>query len=415
MVLVFAMLAVVAIVGCSEKLEGSANCASLCPEQSVPLRDTLVDVPPGDTSVGGFPVIGSEPYLLLSHFGDTLETRVIVRYDTLDQSFIHNAEDSAITSLDSVRVRLSILPDSARGVTSPVIIRVYDVDTTSADTVAAGLLPLFRPDRLLGEGTYTSSDLLQDSLLVPVDPDSVLAKLKAGAHVRLGFAIEGQSAELRFASSEGGTPPLLEYRVSADSSVPTTTVVPQSNSAKVPFISGGLVDFTIVAANRSTPGGDLIAVGGVPASRALVRFQVPSYIVDSSTVVRATLLLTQAPNPASPRSGDSISLSPVPVTVSGLITDPRTLFSFAGVTGLLGLTTQRLVPKDSGVRSFEIAPLVRTWKTIPDSLNPRLVIIRADSEFTVPGQVLFFSSRAPAGVRPQLRLIFVPRSNYGLP
>lgn len=416
-VLAFAMLAVVAIVGCSEKLEGSAACATLCPGQTVPARDTILDVPPGDTSLSAFPVIGTEDWLLLANFGDTLETRVIVRYDTLAADFIHNGLDSAVTHLDSVRVRLTLLPDSMRKAVAPTTVNVYDVDTTAADTVAAGLLALFRPDRLVGSATFTGSSFAGDTLTIPLDPDSIVTKIQAGAHVRLGFAIQSGngSAELRFSSSEGLDPPLLEYKVSPDTAVKTVTNSPISDGANVPFIGGGLQDYTIVAVNASQPSGDVLAVGGVPAARALVRFFVPAYIVDSSTVVRATLFLTQAPDRTSPQAGDSISISPVAVQTSSLITDPHTLFTFAGAPGSLGLAPQRFLPSDSGQRSFEIAPLVRTWKGIADSLNPRAVVLRADSELTVPGQALFYSSRAPASVRPRLRLTFIPRSNFGMP
>jgi hypothetical protein len=417
MVFMLATLAVVAIVGCSEKLEGSANCATLCPEQTVPVRDTVLDVPPGDTSVSGFPTIGTEDFIIVGKFGDTLETRGIVRFDSLGKNFF-NVTDSAVTHVDSARVLLKLIPDSTGLGASPFTINIYDVDTTAADTVTAGLLPLFREDRLIGGGVFTPAQLAQDTLSIPLIGDSLVAKIKAGARLRLGFAIRPQGNStpvLRFSSTEGGDPPQLVYRVSADTSVPRVFVSPLSEGANIPFVAGALADFTIVAVNAFAPDPALLTVGGVPGTRAMVRFAVPSYIVDSSTIVRATLMLTQAPNRASARAADSISVSPVPVLASSVLTDPRTVFSFVGVPGSLGLQSLRVLPSDSGVRSFEIAPLVRTWKGVADSLNPRVIVLRADSELVVPGQATFFSSKAPIGVRPRLRLTFVPRSNYGLP
>lgn len=418
MVFAIAALAVAVVAGCTDKLNGGATCATLCPEQVVPLRDTTLDVATGDTSVTGFPSIGTESYIVVGKFGDTLETRGIVRFDTLAQDFTHSGLDSAITSLDSVRLVLELLPDSNPPSRAPFTLNVYDVDTTAADTVAAGLLPLFRPSRLLGSSTYSAGDLAGDSLKIPLDPDSILAKIKAGAHVRLGIAIQPTGADspaLRFSSTENGAAPHLEYRVSPDTAVALVSNVPQSSGANVPFIAASLADYTIVAYNASVADPSLLAVGGVPGARSIVRFSVPSYIVDSSTVVRATVLLTQAPNRASARAGDSILISPVPVLVSSVISDLHTLFSFVGAPGDLGLSSSRVVPADSGVRSFEIAPLVRTWKGVADTLNPRVVVLRADSELVKPGEALFFSSKAPAAVRPKLRITFVPRSNYGLP
>jgi hypothetical protein len=39
----------------------------------------------------------------------------------------------------------------------------------------------------------------------------------------------------------------------------------------------------------------------------------------------------------------------------------------------------------------------------------------AGTEGQRPAQIDFFSSRAPAALRPRLRITFVPAINYGLP
>ena len=81
-----ALGAVASIAACSEKLEAGRSCPLLCPEQAISLRDTVIDGVVTDTTVLGLPPIGSESYLMLASHGDTAETRVIVRYDTLPQS-----------------------------------------------------------------------------------------------------------------------------------------------------------------------------------------------------------------------------------------------------------------------------------------------------------------------------------------
>ena len=53
------------IVACSEDLNGTAGCPSLCPEQNVESQDTLLEAFVAvDTTVVGYPAIGTETRLL---------------------------------------------------------------------------------------------------------------------------------------------------------------------------------------------------------------------------------------------------------------------------------------------------------------------------------------------------------------
>ena len=62
-------------------------------------------------------------------------------------------------------------------------------------------------------------------------------------------------------------------------------------------------------------------MGGLPAKRINMRFDIPSYSVDSSTVVRAALVLTQIPN-RNMDPGDSVIVSPALVLAAKAVTDP---------------------------------------------------------------------------------------------
>ena len=67
------------------------------------------------------------------------------------------------------------------------------------------------------------------------------------------------------------------------------------------------------------------------------RFNVPSRIVDSTTVVRASLLLTQMPNRLlNPR--ESIYVFPVPVLARPAVTNIRSRCSSSGRTASSGST-----------------------------------------------------------------------------
>ncbi|HET7374144.1 MAG TPA: hypothetical protein VFJ20_12180, partial [Gemmatimonadaceae bacterium] len=156
------------IAACSDKLEAGKSCPLLCPEQAITLRDTIIDAVFGDTTISGLPPIGSETFLMLSSHGDTVETRAIVRFDTLEQTFLAaNSADSTIKKLDSALLVLPIAkPDSAHRPATPVTIEVYDVDTAATDTASSILGALFRPDRFLGSKTFAPESLL-DTIRVP--------------------------------------------------------------------------------------------------------------------------------------------------------------------------------------------------------------------------------------------------------
>src|SRR3954464_5652344 len=79
----------VSLVACQEKLEAGAGRPGTCPQRDVQLKDPITDAIAVDSSVPGFPVIGEEQPLLLAARGDTLDTRVIFRFDTIGKTYAH--------------------------------------------------------------------------------------------------------------------------------------------------------------------------------------------------------------------------------------------------------------------------------------------------------------------------------------
>src|SRR5512138_297727 len=151
--------AVGSIVACREDLNGAAGCPSLCPEQNVESKDTLLESFVAiDTTVVGFPAIGTESRLLLASRGDTLDARAVMRFDTLTQQFTRGGTDSTIYAVDSARVNLT-LDSLGTKATQPVTVEVYDVDTAVVDTAVSVGLTLFRADRLIGGKTFAVSEL----------------------------------------------------------------------------------------------------------------------------------------------------------------------------------------------------------------------------------------------------------------
>jgi hypothetical protein len=425
--LLVAVASTLAITACAEKLEGGASCPLLCTQQSATLVDTTIDGVVFDTSIVGLPPIGAERLLMLASHGDSLDARAIVRFDTIPQSFSKsNGLDSVIVKLDTAELWLPILkPDSAHRPSGPITIEAYNVDsippdsvTLPTDTVASVLATLFRPGRLLASKTFAPESLL-DTLRIPLPTDTVLDRVVNGKSLRIGFRLvpqAGQGYDIQIGTTQVGAPVELHLVPSLDTATVPVNVTPLSKTPfNQEFLAGPLADYSIIVKGGSaiTPA-NVIAVGGVPSRRALLRFDVPSRIVDSTTIVRASLLLTQSPN-RKLSTKDSIFVFPAAVLASSSITDTRTLLQFVGAIGQFGLDSVAMSPADSGLRSFEIVSLVRTWRGTTNDISPRAIALRSNGEGGSPVEINFFSSRVGGAVRPRLRITYVPQTSFGLP
>jgi len=413
-----ALLAILvsSVVACSEDLNGSAGCPSLCPEQSVESRDTVLDgFVAIDTTVLGYPPIGTETRLLLASRGDTLDARAVMRFDTLTQQFTRGGTDSTIYALDSAVVNL-VLDTTGTKATQPVTIEVYDVDTTVVDTAVSAALALFRPDRLIGGKTYAVTEL-KDSLRVPLQNDKVLTKLRGAAprRLRIGFKLaSAASAQLRIVAREGGGAPTLSYDPSPDTAVRAiinsqSSLTPTDN----PTLRSDLTDYQLVAKSLSNSAGNLLGVGGLPAQRTYLRFDLPQRLIDSATVVRATLLLTQVPA-SSVDAGDSLTIYPQVVRAAIGLTDvPRSAGILNGPR--VEIDSLRVKPSDGGVRAIEIVGALRQWKAVGPTTLQRAIVLRSSTEGASAPAALFYSSEAAPAQRPRLRLTYINEVQFGIP
>jgi hypothetical protein len=406
----------VTIAACSEKLDAGASCPLLCPQQAISLRDTTIDAIVVDTTVVGLPAIGNETYLMLASHGDTLETRAIVRFDTIPQTYQKSGIDSTIVHIDTAMLVTPIAHiDTLKRPKAPITIEVYNVDTTGADTVSSILGSLFRPDRFLGSRTF-APESLTDTLQIPLSTDSVLTRVLNGTHLRVGYRlVSSKGYDLRIGTGAVSQSVTLRIRASKDTAATAVTVSPLSlTPLNQTFISGPLADYSIVLKGQTANPPNLLSVGGVPARRTYFSFNVPSHIVDSTTVVRASLLLTQIPNRRLDAK-DTIYLYPSAILASPVVTDVATALGFLSAPGTFGIDSVPLFPGDSGVKSIEIVGLVRTWKAQPTTVSPRTLGLLSAVEGQLPAEINFFSTRAPIGLRPRLRITYAPQTNYGLP
>ena len=422
-VFVVAAVVVAGIGACSDNLESNAACPSLCPGLADSLRDTVVDAVVIDSSVSGFPAIGQEPFLLIGTRGDTLDTRGIIRYDSLPTFYMptNSPADSAIVGVDSASLMLRVDTSETKP-GAPVTISLYDVDTggtdsSATDTAVAVLAPLFSPDRLLGSKTFAPESLV-DSLRVPLSNDSVYYKLSHGRPLRIGIQVTGTDrAQIRIGTSVNFVPPQLMFKPAPHGDTTGVTFLSLSPMTRTPVGSplvNDLQDYLIVLKGTPNTTAPLLTVGGLPGHRVYLRFNLPSSIVDSSTVVRATLLLMQVPNPLSPDARDSTTVWPQALLASSAITDLGRALRLLAAAGAIGLDTlERFAPADSGLRQFEMVQLVRAWHTGLTATDPRALALRTALEGESGAEYWFYSSKGPLALRPRIRLTYAPNRSVG--
>lgn len=419
---VLSFVAAGVIAACAEDYQGGAACPALCPDQTVVVFDTSFDPVELDTTITGFPTHGTETELLLARRGDTVDTRPVIRFDSLPIYFNSGAStgDTVITVIDSPYVKLRINRTASK-FTQPVTFEVFDVDTTTGDSATAAQDTstalerlLFRPDRLIGSITLDTAQIT-DSLRIPLDSLKLLNKIVGQQRLRLGFrATSAGPVQIRIVAFEGGDPAVLRFLPSADSTFRAVTVFPRSVVPRSqPTLSADLTDYVHVFAFPPVPDATFLTVGGVPGRRVLIRFNIPSRILDSSNVLRATLELTQRPV-SSVDDTVKLAIYPLVVTAGTNITDVgRSAFLTNAPNA--GFDSVLFAPRDSGVREIEVVNALRAWSLPISKGSQRGIVLRAGPESLDPRFVSFFSSSAPAHLRPRLRVSYSPVRSFGIP
>jgi hypothetical protein len=422
-----ALLVAVAALGtaaCTEDLTTSNTCPELCPEQDLTVQQVELMPVVEDTVLAGFPVLGAEQSLLVARAADTLDVRAVIRFDSLPKKYTdadgveHDVEQVVGPVIEVLLARKLATTPSA------VTLEAYDVAVTGNDTSAAVLAGAFTPDRLLGTlnvpAVSPRGDTTQvDTLQIPLDPAGLLQRIQGEQGLRVGLRVSGaEVARLPLDPSNS----FVTFAVSADSGARRLALAQRSlTPADDPRLRADQSSFTIVVAGTPPPPPSVLAVGGLPARRSLLRFQLPTEIVDSSTVLRATLVLTQIPVRGY-LSTDTLQLQPLAITTRAAVTDLRRRVQLAANAlnpyngrPVLPVNPLPVVPGDSGEYLIQIPELVGSWRT-SNTLGflPEIVLATAREAWT-PLQVQFFSAEAPAELRPRLRLSYIRRVNFDLP
>ncbi len=384
------LLAVLALAGCQEKLTSPADCPALCPGGQPQVFDEVFEATLGaDSSYLGYVQPQQARSLLVSNGLEGFEERALIR-------FLARADSVSVRdtlrgyTIDSVALSFTVAArDTTENGLALWVYRVapgFDSSSTFADVA-----PAFVPDSLVA--VIPIPDTVNTGVVRTVfqgaDLDQMQISAADSGRLAVGVRLSAPAfTGIRLGAVAAGAGGLFTTYATLD--------VPDTGTAKLRTLALSTAFNTYVSEVPQGSDTTLLAVGGSPSSRSLLRFSLPSRILDSATIVRATLELT----PTAP--------------ISGLPTDPVQLEArsvLADVGGKSPVNTQPgRVPADtlelgSSIVSIEAVRLVELWL---GSARPSALILALSSEgasFTKP---VFYSTRAadPA-LRPRLRLSYL--------
>ena len=419
---ILALIAPLVLAACGERLDGGAACPVLCSGEALALRDTVLDAIVLDTTLTGFPPRGSADLLSIANSGDSVEARYIVRFDSLPIRYISGTDTLPITTVDSAHLRIAIEEDLSR-FSGTVVFEAYDVDTSAVDSVTSALVPLFRSTRLLGTVSVDSA-ALKDTVRIFLNNDAVSAKITTGQRLRIGVRVRSaQPVRVTIHSANPGSPPLLRFDPApADTAIDFFTIGPRSRTpVGEPRIALDFSDYVVPVGGEAVLPSDVFGVGGPRGRLAYLRFELPARITDSTTVIRAALVLTQKPTPTY-GFADSVVVAPRVVVATNEVTDlykAALILDTLTIPGLppfsYQLPTRRMPPNASAERVFDVGEAVRFWRSTTTDRVPAALVLRPGVEGRVLVEAQFYSTEAPANLRPKLIITYLPRSEFGIP
>ncbi len=419
------------LAGCQEDLAGGAACPALCPD-TLTVRDTVLfanEVLASAITLPGSPAPGTEAQLLAADYvrsGDRLHTGVVFRFDSVQRVLVDTTgkPPRAITTVDTASLHINIVAPSSGSYDSTLVrdtvvsFVVYDVNAAASDFDTAAVRQRFGVTEV---GSLTvKRDSLKGTIAIPLDTGYFAAHIRDGERIRLGLEVRSDNgAQVRIYSSEGGSPAALQYIARADTSRLSAAISVNTRSGTGPAIRS-LADYAMLLEGAPPPPSDLLAAGGIPASRIFLRFDIPAALIDSSTtIVRANLEMHQQGNDLY-SSDDTVALVTRLVRATKAVTDPAQAAVLSvdpiAISSSFAVPEVRVSPSDTRVDTIPLAHILLFWKSEGPETMQRSIVLQSSSQGLDPRRFYLYSSSASdESLRPKLRITYIPRSGFGLP
>jgi hypothetical protein len=309
---------------------------------------------------------------------DSIAVRDTLRGYTIDSVALALTIVARDTSLNGLQVEVYRLPAS--------------IDTT---TTFAAVDPAFVPGNLVA--TIPVPDTLNSGLIRTVlqGPDLARVAISPADSGVLALGVSITSATptgLRLGTIASGT--------SAVFATYARLGIPDTGTAKLRTLALGPQFNSSLTAVPQPDDSTLLAVGGEPSARALLRFALPARIRDSATIVRATLELT----PVTPITG--LPSDPVRMQARTVLAD---LGAKSPVSSAIGrVPADTLQPGTSGTVSLEAVHLVQLWQGTANRPTALMLSLAPELEAASFSHPVFYSTRAAdSTVRPRLRISYL--------
>ncbi len=385
------LLAVVTLAACQEKLTAPADCPALCPGGQPQVFDEVFTALSGaDSSFVGYVQPHEATSLLVSNRLQGFEERGLVRF--APRTATVTVRDTARTyTIDSVALSLTVAARDTNLTGLKLLLYRLPPSFDSTTTFAA-VAPGFVPESLIA--SIDAPDTLNAGTVRAVFQGVDLRRVEIPAadsgRLALGIRIDAPTATgVRLGALAGGAGPTFTTYVTLD--------VPDTGTAKLRTLPVSPAFNTYVSEVPQVVDSTLLALGGAPSARALLRFNLPSRIRDSASIVRATLELTAV----------------APVT--GLPTDPARLLGLALLTDVgakspvnstLGRVAEDTLEIGATTASLEAVRLVELWLGV--TTRPSALFLTLTPEAASFSRPVFYSTRAadPA-LRPRLRISYL--------
>lgn len=379
------------------------------PGTSAPTVEAVLDVAQlpfwRDTSLVGFALPVDAPFKVLSNRPE-LRSRLLGRFDVPDSLEVgeDTVEIEGFTS-GSVAVRFDTARSEIPG--HPLRLQLYALarDFVGAEATweeAAAGQPWESPggalDVLIAEGVLEEPG---DSVSIEIPRADTLLELWRQTDGRPGFAILVAEPETRLRVT------VVRLRLEAE-------IEPAEN----PVVQRGFaLPLTFVFDPPQPEPGAVLRVGGVPAARAYLAFRPPESVegisLRDATVNRAELRFHPLAMPSEPFRMDQ-QTSGRPVQLRG---DP---FEF-GLKTPIGLPAPGALvfAPDSLAAGFpisvDVTGLIQEWADEASPEDPIRIGLRLEPDGQTFGYWELGSDDAPAGLRPELRIVFTPPAAFGTP
>lgn len=369
-----------------------------------------------DTTFSGFALPSDAPFLIVAD-RDSLTSRALLRYGNFPDSV--TVDDTSIEVEEFRNAVLRLVPDSARseGPGGELTLRLFTLgrpfdpeeatweqasDGRSWDTPGGDLdqqVGLFRVEE-------ATDSVMADTMSIPLgaDTDSLLTEWRdTGGDPGLAVVMEGAGGRISF------TDAALEFGARPAGRDTTVRLVLGSSFQAVPG--------TFISDPPGPPAGSDLRVGGLPASRLYLSFRPPRTVdgvrLEGATMNRAELIFFPLEAPAEPSRLDR----PVAASAVELGADPFELGPKTPIGDRLGSLLVLDPDSLAAGRSVRVGldSLMIFWASNPDSAGALEVGLRLQPDAQAFGFWEFGAADSPPELRPFVRIIVTPPSEFTVP